>query len=149
MNSRRAALEALEMRRVLSGLYQELFRPLLKSLGLTQMEADILLFLANNPKHDTAAEIVSVRHLTKSHVSTSVESLAEKDLLDRVHEDGDRKRIHLKLRPSAGQIVEEGRKIQDQFVAILTEGIPEEELRSAGKVMDAMLANIRKWEKES
>ena len=34
-------------------LYGQLFAPLLSQLGLTQLEMDILLFLANNPGKDT------------------------------------------------------------------------------------------------
>ena len=44
-------------------LYGQLFAPLLSQLGLTQLEMDILLFLANNPGKDTARDIVELRHL--------------------------------------------------------------------------------------
>ena len=43
--------------------------------GLTRLETDILLFLANNPGYDTARDIVAVRMIAKSHVSASVETL--------------------------------------------------------------------------
>ena len=42
---------------------------------LTQMEYDILMFLHNNPQHNTAADIVKIRKSTKSHVSTSLKNL--------------------------------------------------------------------------
>ena len=57
-------------------LYCGLFTSMLESWGLTQLEADILLFLANNPEYDTARDIVEVRHLAKSHVSAGIEALA-------------------------------------------------------------------------
>ena len=50
---------------------------------LTQMEYDILMFLHNNPQHNTAAEIVKVRKSTKSHVSTSLKKLENKELVER------------------------------------------------------------------
>ena len=40
--------------------------------GLTRLETDILLFLANNPAYDTAKDIVEVRMIAKSHVSASI-----------------------------------------------------------------------------
>ena len=43
--------------------------------GITRMELDILLFLANNPCFDTATEIVEIRYLSKSQVSSSVKLL--------------------------------------------------------------------------
>ncbi len=44
-------------------------------MSLTHMEYDILMFLHNNPQHNTAAEIVKVRKSTKSHVSSSLKNL--------------------------------------------------------------------------
>ena len=59
-------------------LYSALFSPLLERCGLTQLEADILMFLANNPEYDTARDIVEKRRLAKSHVSVGVDALAER-----------------------------------------------------------------------
>ena len=64
-------------------LYCSLFTPLLERRGLTQLEMDILLFLANNPEYDTARDIVEKRHLAKSHVSVGVDALAGRGLLER------------------------------------------------------------------
>ena len=64
-------------------LYSALFSPLLERCGLTQLEADILMFLANNPEYDTARDIVEKRRLAKSHVSVGVDALAERGLLER------------------------------------------------------------------
>ena len=51
--------------------YTGLIDPVCKKYGLTQMEFNILLFLANNPECDTAARIIKKRAFTKSHVSMS------------------------------------------------------------------------------
>lgn len=56
-------------------LYGKMLAPVCERYGLTYMELTILLFLANNPRYDTATEIVKFRHLTKSHVSLTVRSL--------------------------------------------------------------------------
>ena len=93
-------------------LYCSLFTPLLERRGLTQLEMDILLFLANNPEYDTARDIVEKRHLAKSHVSVGVDALAGRGLLERQLREGNRKTIHLRLTEKAGPIVEEGREIQ-------------------------------------
>ena len=61
--------------------YTGLIDPVCKKYGLTQMEFNILLFLANNPECDTAAQIIKKRAFTKSHVSMSVRSLEERGLL--------------------------------------------------------------------
>ena len=46
--------------------------------GLSRMEIDVLLFLYNNPGHDTASDLVELRSIAKSYVSMAVESLTRK-----------------------------------------------------------------------
>ena len=41
------------------------------------MEYDIIMFLHNNPHHNTAAEIVRIRKSTKSHVSSSLKKVGK------------------------------------------------------------------------
>ena len=61
--------------KTITGYYELLSGEVCDRYGLTQMEYDILMFLHNNPQHNTAAEIVKVRKSTKSHVSTSLKNL--------------------------------------------------------------------------
>ena len=51
------------------GAYDQALDPVAQRWSLTRMELDLLLFLANNPAHNTAAEAVRLRQWTKSHVS--------------------------------------------------------------------------------
>lgn len=44
---------------------------------------DIIMFLHNNPHHNTAAEIVRIRKSTKSHVSSSLKKLENKGLIKK------------------------------------------------------------------
>lgn len=74
--------------------------------GLTQMEYDILMFLHNNPRHDTAAEIVRIRKSTKSHVSTSLKNLENKGLVERIQSKDNKKHIETILLDKAESIVE-------------------------------------------
>lgn len=128
-------------------LYNGLFGALLERYQLTQLEADILLFLANNPPFDTARDIVEKRHIAKSHVSAGVESLAGRGLLERFQQDGNRKTIHLRLTEASAPIVEEGRAVQAQYGRLMLAGFSEEEqellfrfLKRVGENVDAALA---------
>ena len=56
--------------------YAQLLDPLCDTWDLNKTEVDILLFLANNPGLDRAADIVRIRHIAKSHVSLSVGNLS-------------------------------------------------------------------------
>ena len=121
-------------------LYCGLFTPMLERHGLTQLEVDILLFLANNPAYDTARDIVEKRHLAKSHVSVGVDALAARGMLDRRKRGGNRKTIHLCL--TAAPVVEEGRAVQQQYAGMLLQGFSGEERRELFRLLDKVSENV-------
>ena len=123
-------------------LYCSLFTPLLERRGLTQLEMDILLFLANNPEYDTARDIVEKRHLAKSHVSVGVDALAGRGLLERQLREGNRKTIHLRLTEAAGPIVKEGRAIQREHGEILLSGFTGEERAELLRLLEKIGENV-------
>lgn len=123
-------------------LYCSLFTPVLERHGLTQLEVDILLFLANNPAYDTARDIVEKRHLAKSHVSVGVDALAARGLLERRKREGNRKTIHLRLTAAAAPVVEEGRAVQQQYAGMLLQGFSEEERRELFRLLDKVSGNV-------
>ena len=104
-------------------LYEALSKPVLKKYDLTQMEYDILMFLHNNPQYKTAADIVKIRMLTKSHVSSSLKSLEQRGYIIKGYGSGNRKSILLELTPASSDIIKEGMRIQDTFSDILNGGI--------------------------
>ena len=123
-------------------LYCSLFAPLLERHGLTQLEVDILLFLANNPPYDTARDIVEKRHLAKSHVSVGVDALAGRGLLERQMREGNRKTIHLVLTPAAAPLVAEGREIQAQYGQMLLAGFTGEERSELFRLLEKVGENV-------
>lgn len=134
--------------RSMEKLYGGLFAPLLERHGLTQLEMDILLFLANNPACDTARDIVEKRRLAKSHVSVGVEALTARGLLERLRQGGNRKTIHLRLTAAAAPIVEEGRAVQRGYGERLLAGFTEEDRRQLEHLMDRVAENVETALKE-
>lgn len=128
--------------RGLGKLYGQCFAPLLEQSGLTQLEMDILLFLANNPGHDTARDIVELRHLAKSHVSAGVESLVRRGLLERVYREGNRKVIHLRLLPETDGLIAAGREIQRQYGEALFRGFTQAERKELARLLDRIARNV-------
>ncbi|MGI6070570.1 MAG: MarR family transcriptional regulator [Blautia sp.] len=113
---------------LLKRLYDQLMEPVCQDYAITRMELDILLFLANNPKYDTAADIIRRRCLTKSHVSTSVKKLEDNGYLERKFHPGNRKSVHLSLKEPAGPIVKAGQAAQKSFFAVVFQGFSQEEI---------------------
>lgn len=116
--------------------------------GLTQMEYDILMFLHNNPQHNTAAEIVKVRKSTKSHVSTSLKKLENKGLVERIQSEDNKKHIEIVLLDKAELIVEAGINAQKRFAQNVLRGLTEEEKHMCIKVFDKICNNAEKYLRE-
>ncbi len=116
--------------------------------GLTQMEYDILMFLHNNPQHNTAAEIVKVRKSTKSHVSISLKNLENKGLVERIQSETNKKYIEIALLDKAELIVEAGINAQKEFAQDVLSGLTEEEKRMCINVFNKICNNAEEHLKE-
>ena len=124
--------------------YNFVCKPLLHKFNLPQTAFDILMFLANNPCYDTAAEVSKIRHIPKSQVSLSVKSLCEKGMLESSHTPGNRKSIHLVVTDKAEPVVRYGRKVQTEFSKVIFDGFTKEETDEFEKLHMKMADNIEK-----
>lgn len=108
---------------------------------LTQMEYDILMFLHNNPQHNTAADIVRIRKSTKSHVSSSLKKLEDRGLIERKQSEENKKHIEIVLLDAAELIVEAGINAQKQFAQNVLSGLTEEEKHICINIFDKICCN--------
>lgn len=122
--------------------YARQLEPVCKKWGLTRSEVDVLLFLYNNPQYDRAADIVTRRGMTKSLVSMSVASLADRQLLERQDSPADRRTTHLRLLREGERIAAEARAAQKQFFDRLYEGISREEQETWNSIIQRIHNNI-------
>lgn len=123
-------------------VYSRQLEPVCRQWGLTRNEVDVLLFLYNNPAYDRAADIVTRRGMTKSHVSLSVASLAEKGLLERRYTPEDRRTVHLKLLDNGAKIAAEAQQAQEQFFRQLYRGVSPEDLEVFNSITKIVIQNI-------
>lgn len=107
--------------------YDSYRKKIMNRFSLSAAEADILMFLSNNPQYDTAADISRIRRIPKSQVSTSVKSLCEKGYLCTDYRENNRKSIHLSLSQSALSVTNYGKTVQTEFADLLFSGFSEEE----------------------
>ena len=111
--------------------------------GLNRTELDVLLFLANNPAYDTAADMVRRRGLSKSHVSTTVERLVQRGLLTRSADQADRRTVHLSPTSAAQEAIAQGRAAQEEIGRWMLRGISAEDQAALSRVLTQMLDNLR------
>ena len=125
--------------------YGACFQDLLRKFDLTQLEADILLFLRNNPGFNTARDIVELRGFSKSNVSTALEALRLRQYLT-VRPDPDSRRVRrIFLREEKRDVVEALVRRQQETLGRLTDGFSPEELAEMQRFLDRMEENIKHY----
>ena len=132
----------VNFRRVIR-LYDTMLKPVCQRWGLAPLEAPIVSFLYNNPGRDTAADIVEYRMLSKGNVSTAVESLMRKGLLQRRQDQGDRRRIHLSLTPRAKPITQEVEAVREAFRRQLFRGFTQQEQELFAQFQQRLAENTK------
>lgn len=125
--------------------YELLSSKVCDEYGLTQMQYDILMFLYNNPQHNTAADIVKIRKSTKSHVSTSLKGLEDRGLIKRLQSAENKKHIEIVLLEKAMPIIEDGIKAQKDFASNVLSGLTNEEKRICISVFDKICRNTDEY----
>lgn len=134
-----------DQHKTITSCYEMLTRKVCEKYQLTQMEYDILIFLHNNPQHNTAAEIVKIRKSTKSHVSSSLKNLENRGLVERIQSADNKKHIEIVLLEKAVPIIEDGIKVQKEFAKTLLQGLSEEEKRICVEVFNKICKNADEY----
>ena len=124
-------------------LYERTVMPVCREWGLTYMEFTVLMFLHNNPRYDTAAQIVKIRRLTKSHVSLSLKGLQERGLVKGEYFPGNQKTLHLSVTEAAKPVIAAGIAAQQEFGSKLARGFTAEELEQFHKLVEKLNENIK------
>ncbi|WP_052084514.1 MarR family winged helix-turn-helix transcriptional regulator [Oscillibacter sp. ER4] len=122
--------------------YHVMLTPLCKEAGLPPLALDILLFLANNPEHNTAKDICRLRGHKPGIVSVHVERLVNDGLLERREMPGDRRQTRLVCTEKAQDIITRGRDIQWQFGLRLMEGISKEDHETMHRCFERIDVNL-------
>ena len=126
----------------MSQAYHIMLTPLCKETDLPPLALDILLFLANNPEHNTAKDICRMRGHKSGIVSVHVERLVNDGLLERREMPGDRRQTRLVCTEKAQDIITRGREIQWQFGLRLMEGISKEDRETMHRCFERIDVNL-------
>ena len=119
-------------------------RPIMKRFGLSAAQADILMFLVNNPQKNTAAQLASTLLMPKSQVSLAIAGLERRGFILRESDRGNRIIRRLKVSDSAADVVDLGLAQQRKFFACVFDGFDDAELEQLGDMFGRMRENIKK-----
>ena len=133
---------SIEISRKISQAYNTMCKPLCKELELSQTAFDILMFLGNNPNHNTAGEIVEIRRIKANLVSVNVERLVREGYLLRKQVEGDRRKTGLVCTDKAKPIIDRGRKLQKAFTERMFLNMDDDLRKAFSKATDIIEKNL-------
>lgn len=122
--------------------YTSLFDELIKKYHITQIEIDVLAFLANNPEYQHAQDIVNIRGISKGHASIAVEKLVQKGFLTRTTDPCNRRCNILLVTQEASSMVKEIQAIQASFNDRAYQDFSEEDRQTYHRLLKKMYENL-------
>ena len=138
-----------DQHKTITSCYELFTRKVCDRYQLTQMEYDILMFLHNNPKYNTAADIVKIRGIKANLVSLHVERLVQEGYLERREVPGDRRKTELICTEKTENVWRQGCEIQRTFIETLFSGISAESRKVFEQVMEQTEENLNTYQKEN
>lgn len=133
---------SIEFAHKMSLAYSATCKTLCRELKLPQTAFDILMFLANNPDYKTASDIVEVRKIKANLVSVNVEKLVRDGYLERKAVEGDRRKVELICTKKAEPVIENWKKLQQDFVEQILSGVDEEKRKKMAEILNQMEKNL-------
>lgn len=123
-------------------LLEKEYRQLEREYKLKKIDIQILQYLSNAGQRDTAKDIVALGLFTKGHVSQSLAALRAKRLICAIRDQEDARCIHLQLTSDAIEIIRQIEVIYQGIMAIMFQGLSEEEIATFKRVGRQILQNI-------
>lgn len=140
--------ELLSLNTRQSALYNGTKNTICKEFHLSHTSFDIIMFLYNHPKYNTAKEICEIRGIKSGIVSVEVEKLVQCNYITKEIDKLDRRKHILKLTEKVNNITTKGFSMQKAYFSAIHEGIRDEDLEIYNKTLEKILENINKYEKE-
>lgn len=116
--------------------------PIIQECGLRPVELDILVFLHREKNVDTAKGIIQKKHLSKAHISKSVDNLHSKGYIQLNEDENDHRILHISLTARSEEIVGKVINVYTECRDIMQRGISAEELEIVKNVIRKMNQNI-------
>ena len=109
---------------------------------------DILMFLFNNPKYNTARDIVKVRGIKANLVSINVDKLVNEGYLERKDIKGDRRKTMLQITDKAKPIIKKRKRNTRKLFKDLFANVDDESVKILYKVIENIQRNLDNIMKE-
>lgn len=138
------SLEVLTGSQVFRKILEKRCEKLNESYGVRLVEMDILDFLSRAGIHDTAKDIMCELHISKAHISKSVENLHCKGYLIMTEDTNDHRCIHLSITEKAKPLLRAFVAERNQFQEILFAGVTDEEKEVLFRAAKKIVSNLNR-----
>lgn len=115
---------------------------LMETCQLRRVELDILYIISHAGERDTAMDIVKLQHLSKAHVSKSVDNLKQSGYIALVEDEADRRKVHIRVTSKAIPVMEEFESVRREVLRRLFNGVTEEEKQCLRNVLRKIMQNM-------
>lgn len=126
----------------LKKLVEKKSEPIMKKYDLRTVELEILIFLFQRIYGDTAKEIIKMKHMSKAHVSKSIENLKSRGFILLSEDLEDRRIVHLELTQKADEVIKESLAARDECRSIMFRGISDKEQEFINQILKRVSCNI-------
>lgn len=101
--------------------------PIIRRYDLRPVELDILVFLSQSGDGDTAKDIMNSRHISKAHISKSIENLRLRGFVKLSGDPSDHRIMHISLTERTEGVVEEVLAVYQSCCQAMMRNISQEE----------------------
>lgn len=126
----------------LKKLIERKVEPIMQEYDLRPVELDILVFLRKEKSVDTAKGIIERKHLSKAHISKSIENLRFRGFIQITEDEKDHRISHISLNEQSNQVISKVNEIYAECREIMQRGISFEEMEVFKRVVLKMNENI-------
>ncbi len=123
-------------------LYEDMLKSVQLKYDLTKIEADIISFLHNNPKRNTARDIVEFRLLQKGNVSHALDLMVRKKLVRKKPSEKDKRIISLFLTKETLDITEDIENVNLEFQKLIFKDFTDDDIKLYALFNKNILSNI-------
>ncbi len=128
----------------LKKLLEKKMAPLMQEYGLRPVELDILFFLDMQKGVDTARELIRIRHLSKAHISKSVDNLRKRGFITLMEDGEDHRLMHIRCTERAKEAAARVRSVYQECQNIVMKDITAEEYRQMEIVLGKISRNVER-----
>ncbi|MGN0466896.1 MAG: MarR family winged helix-turn-helix transcriptional regulator [Lachnospiraceae bacterium] len=116
--------------------------PLITEYDLRLVELDILVFLSKEKGRNTAREIIHKKHLSKAHISKSIDNMRVRGFIEISEDKEDHRILHIIPTKKSEEVIKKAEKIYEDCKEIIRIDITDEEMKVVSSVIQKINNNI-------